>query len=615
MATNIYNPTTGQYGYQVPGATLQAGWQWGSAPATPTPAPAATPTVPTAGISTPNTGNTGSLPAVPSYTGGSTMPAYGTPAFNAQFGSSTPAPTPTTGTPAPAPAPTSDPTATSNEMLRNVLGLMKPSDEELGLSRNLANMEASRRLAFSDLEDQPIAAPFVTGQEAAVDKRITANSANTQGRLSLLQNQRLASLDAAKTAFEYSKPVTVGVGTNLVNPLTGSTVAQGQSYSAKLGYSTVAQLMKAYPDAGILPTDAPDAAAEKASNAPSFFSKNTSTVMKWDPSSGEFITYQSKSLPGASSGTGSTGGTNFGVSAPTAPSGAGIGGGSIVDYLRSTGQASDFNSRAGLAAKMGISGYTGTAQQNTQLLSMLRGSGGAAAPTGSAPATAATTSTASASYGNPFGLNPSSPIDAATLSYIQTGDMPSGIYPDQQSQIRARAQAVLPGFNPAIAKANVGAIRQQTNILANVSASIRTADANFALLLNTAKKAGINDNDSPIVNGLQNAIQTKVIGSGELNQFMTGIQTLRTEYAQVLARGGEVTEGVRHEAERLIPDNISLANLQKVYDYIKAEGQNVINERQNQIKLLTAGGGSMSDQGTAPGTYTSTAGTTYNLPY
>lgn len=46
---------------------------------------------------------------------------------------------------------------------------------------------------------------------------------------------------------------------------------------------------------------------------------------------------------------------------------------SIVDYLRSVGQANDFASRSQLAAQNGIQNYTGTAQQNTQLLSTLRG--------------------------------------------------------------------------------------------------------------------------------------------------------------------------------------------------------------------------------------------------
>lgn len=45
---------------------------------------------------------------------------------------------------------------------------------------------------------------------------------------------------------------------------------------------------------------------------------------------------------------------------------------SVVDYLKAQGQASDYTSRSKLASQYGISGYTGTAAQNTQLLSALQ---------------------------------------------------------------------------------------------------------------------------------------------------------------------------------------------------------------------------------------------------
>lgn len=45
---------------------------------------------------------------------------------------------------------------------------------------------------------------------------------------------------------------------------------------------------------------------------------------------------------------------------------------SIVDYLNSTGQSSDYASRSKLAADKGIQNYTGSADQNTQLLQALR---------------------------------------------------------------------------------------------------------------------------------------------------------------------------------------------------------------------------------------------------
>lgn len=51
-------------------------------------------------------------------------------------------------------------------------------------------------------------------------------------------------------------------------------------------------------------------------------------------------------------------------------------GNSIVDYLASVGQPSSFAHRAKLARKHGITGYTGTAAQNTRLLTILRGGSG-----------------------------------------------------------------------------------------------------------------------------------------------------------------------------------------------------------------------------------------------
>ena len=45
---------------------------------------------------------------------------------------------------------------------------------------------------------------------------------------------------------------------------------------------------------------------------------------------------------------------------------------SLVDYLKSVGQASDYTSRTALAQQKGITNYTGTAEQNVQLLDILR---------------------------------------------------------------------------------------------------------------------------------------------------------------------------------------------------------------------------------------------------
>ena len=61
------------------------------------------------------------------------------------------------------------------------------------------------------------------------------------------------------------------------------------------------------------------------------------------------------------------------IPTPTpAPTPSSYSGPSIVDYLNSVKQASDFTSRSKLATQYGISNYTGTAEQNTLLLNKLK---------------------------------------------------------------------------------------------------------------------------------------------------------------------------------------------------------------------------------------------------
>jgi hypothetical protein len=74
-------------------------------------------------------------------------------------------------------------------------------------------------------------------------------------------------------------------------------------------------------------------------------------------------------------------------------------GNSIVDYLSSIGQATDYGSRSQLAAQNGINNYVGSAAQNTQLLNSLRGQQGSTPATPALPA--GTTTTPSGTNINP----------------------------------------------------------------------------------------------------------------------------------------------------------------------------------------------------------------------
>ncbi len=89
---------------------------------------------------------------------------------------------------------------------------------------------------------------------------------------------------------------------------------------------------------------------------------------------------------------------------------------SIVDYLKSIGQPTDYASRATLAASKGITGYSGQASQNTQLLNVLRGGGGNAPAPALAPVPTQTGSPAPAPSGIPApaggGFDPNSLVSA-----------------------------------------------------------------------------------------------------------------------------------------------------------------------------------------------------------
>lgn len=78
-------------------------------------------------------------------------------------------------------------------------------------------------------------------------------------------------------------------------------------------------------------------------------------------------------------------GSNVSIDGSSAkPSGgSGYDGNSIVDYLKSIGKDSSFAARKQYAAQYGISNYTGTAEQNAKLLSLMRGGSSGTSSSGS----------------------------------------------------------------------------------------------------------------------------------------------------------------------------------------------------------------------------------------
>lgn len=89
-------------------------------------------------------------------------------------------------------------------------------------------------------------------------------------------------------------------------------------------------------------------------------------------------------------------------------------GSSVSDFLKTAGQANDYNSRAKLAAQYGINGYAGTAAQNTQLLNILKGYATGNVNNLGVPNAVATTDQIP---------TPGTPIDSSQLGFDTTTDI------------------------------------------------------------------------------------------------------------------------------------------------------------------------------------------------
>ncbi len=147
------------------------------------------------------------------------------------------------------------------------------------------------------------------------------------------------------------------------------------------------------------------------------------------------------------------------------------------------------------------------------------------------------------------------------------------------------------------ATAASSAVKDLTGQLANTKRAIDTAESNFPLLINIVKKAGVNDYNSPLGNQLQQAVNNRLIGSGDYASYNALLTSLQTEYSQILSRGGSVTDKTRGEAEQIVSGTIGYAALQDLYKTLKAESGNVIKGYSDEIARQNAALGSIYSSG------------------
>jgi len=88
---------------------------------------------------------------------------------------------------------------------QELLALLAPTEEETDLKEQLIDLKTSYDLGLAEIEDQPIAMGFITGQQASLERRAVALEANLLMKLGLAQDERKAALQAAEIGLGFTQ--------------------------------------------------------------------------------------------------------------------------------------------------------------------------------------------------------------------------------------------------------------------------------------------------------------------------------------------------------------------------------------------------------------------------
>lgn len=112
----------------------------------------------------------------------------------------------------------------------------------------------------------------------------------------------------------------------------------------------------------------------------------------------------------------------------------------------------------------------------------------------------------------------------------------------------------------------------------------KAANDDFSYITNFMQSAGLNQSNVPAINQVTNAVNSKILDPGAVATFKSAIASLRSNYANLLAARTGSVAGVNDEASQLIPDNLTVAQLQQVQGALNANGQNILSATQQQIQ-------------------------------
>lgn len=156
--------------------------------------------------------------------------------------------------------------------------------------------------------------------------------------------------------------------------------------------------------------------------------------------------------------------------------------------------------------------------------------------------------------------------------------------------------------------ANQGSVSDFTTKINAIKSQAPAADQAFTALKSYANNLGIS-NDTPILNGISQLYAGTVGGEQKTADataaFQAQLQAVRA--AWVAIEGGDPVAA--------IPDNPTPSQIAAKQAQLKQDAGYKVDALQNQLDSIKQGGSSTPSSSGGTGTYTSTSGNTYNLPY
>lgn len=118
--------------------------------------------------------------------------------------------------------------------------------------------------------------------------------------------------------------------------------------------------------------------------------------------------------------------------------------------------------------------------------------------------------------------------------------------------------SLVSGAAAALGSANASALGAQVQQYNTTSVAFNTVNATLANMIQFMQQNGINQAGVPIINQLQDKFAGQTNGAGIISAYNADIQELRTNAAQVIARGGSIA-GTNDEAKRcpLLPRDLA----------------------------------------------------------